>query len=314
MKVGIVGTGMVGSSAAFAMVLRGAASEVVLVDHNPALAVAQAQDILHATPFSYPVHIFAGDYADLSGAGVVVLAAGVAQKPGETRLQLLERNAAVFSAVIPQVLKAAPDAILLVATNPVDVMTDVAARIVSGLTGRPATRVMGSGTILDSARFRALLGEHLGISPKSVHAYVLGEHGDSEVLWWSGATAGSVSVAAMADQLKRPLTEEIRAGIDDGVRRAAYHIISGKGATWFGIGGGLARIVQAIATNENVLLSVSAPTAKVEGIENVTLSLPRIVGAKGCQALLEPELNEDERKALRHSAEILKEAAESVRL
>jgi len=310
MKVGIVGTGMVGSSAAFAMVMRGAASEVVLVDHNPALAVAQAQDILHATPFAYPVRITAGDYPDLSGAGVVVLAAGVAQKPGETRLQLLERNAAVFAAIIPEVLKAAPDAILLVASNPVDVMTDIAARI----SKLPPGRVMGSGTILDSARFRALLGEHLSVSPKSVHAYVLGEHGDSEVLWWSGATAGSLSVQAMADQFGVPLDEAARARIDDGVRRAAYHIIAGKGATWFGIGGGLARIVQAIASDENVLLSVSAPTANVEGVENVTLSLPRIVGARGCQALLEPVLNDEERKALRHSAEVLKEAAGSIRV
>jgi len=310
MKVGIVGTGMVGSSAAFAMVLRGAASEVVLVDHNPALAKAQAQDILHATPFAYPVRVTAGDYTDLEGAGAVVLAAGVAQKPGETRLQLLERNAEVFAAIIPEVLKAAPEAILLVATNPVDVMTDIAARICK----LPAGRVMGSGTILDSARFRALLGEHLGISPKSVHAYVLGEHGDSELLWWSGATAGSVSVQDTAEQLGCPLNEAARANIDDGVRRAAYHIIAGKGATWFGIGGGLSRIVQAIASDENVLLSVSAPTALVEGVENVTLSLPRIVGAKGCQGLLEPSLDAGEKAALKRSAEILKEATDSVRL
>jgi len=310
MKVGVVGTGMVGSSAAFAMVLEGAASELVLVDHNPALAKAQAQDILHATPFSHPVRITAGDYAELAGAGLVVLAAGVAQKPGETRLQLLERNAAVFAAIIPEVLKTAPDAILLIATNPVDVMTDIAARI----SQLPPGRVMGSGTILDSARFRALLGEHLGVSPKSVHAYVLGEHGDSEVLWWSGATAGSVSVAAMADQLGHPLDQPARDRIDEGVRRAAYHIIAGKGATWFGIGGGLARIAQAIAGDENVLLSVSAPTDQVEGVENVTLSLPRIVGTKGCGALLRPELDDAEKAALKRSAEIPKEASDSLKL
>lgn len=310
MKVGVVGTGMVGSSAAFAMVLVGAASELVLVDHNPALAKAQAQDILHATPFSHPVRITAGDYAELAGAGLVVLAAGVAQKPGETRLSLLERNAAVFAAIIPEVLKAAPDAILLVASNPVDVMTDIAARI----SKLPPGRVMGSGTILDSARFRALLGEHLGVSPKSVHAYVLGEHGDSELLWWSGATAGSVSVAAMADQLGRPLDQAARDRIDEGVRRAAYHIIAGKGATWFGIGGGLARIAQAIAGDENVLLSLSCPTDQVEGVENVTLSLPRIVGAQGCGALLRPELDESEKAALKRSAEILKEASDSLKL
>jgi L-lactate dehydrogenase len=310
MKVGIVGAGMVGSSAAFAMVLRGAASDVVLVDRNAKLALAQAQDILHATPFAYPAHVSAGNYADLNGAGVVVLSAGVAQQPGETRLQLLERNAKVFGQIIPEVLAAAPDAILLVASNPVDIMTDIATRI----SGLPPGRVIGSGTILDSARFRALLGEHLGISPKSVHASVLGEHGDSEVLWWSGATIGSVSVQEIAEQLGRPLDDAVRARIDDAVRRAAYLIIEGKGSTWFGIGGGLARIVQAIASDENALLSISARTPLVEGIPDVTLSLPRIIGAGGLHETLMPVMSADEHAALRRSAGILKEAADSVRI
>ncbi len=310
MKVGIVGAGMVGSAAAYAMVLRGTASQVVLVDHNPALAAAQAQDILHATPFSHPVHVRAGETAELAGAGVVILAAGVAQKPGETRLQLLERNAAVFAEIIPPVLAAAPEAILLVATNPVDVMTSIAARI----SGLPAGRVLGSGTILDTARFRALLGEHLGVSAKSVHAFVLGEHGESEVLWWSGATAGSLSVLEGAAQWERPLDEAARQRIDDNVRRAADHIIAGKGATWYGIGGGLARIVEAISSHENALLTVSAPTAWVEGVADVSLSLPRIVGRRGCGRILLPDLDPGEHQALRRSAEILKAAADSVRL
>jgi len=310
MKVGIVGAGQVGATAAFAMVLRGAASEVVLVDRNADLARAQAEDILHATPFSHPARVRAGDYADLAGAGVVALAAGVAQREGETRLALLERNAAVFSAIIPAVLAAAPEAILLVASNPLDVMTEIAARI----SGLPEGRVIGSGTILDSARFRALLGAHLDVSPKSVHAYVLGEHGDSEVLWWSGATVAGLPVAAMAEQRDRPLTAESKGRIDTAVRRAAYAIISGKGATWFGIGGGLARLVQAIVGNEHVLLSVSAPTARVEGIENVTLSLPRVIGAAGIVSTLVPELDEGERLALRRSAEILKAATEGLAL
>jgi L-lactate dehydrogenase len=310
MKVGIVGAGMVGASAAFAMVMRGAASEVVLVDRNLALATAQAQDILHATPFAHPIRVFAGDYADLAGSGVVVLSAGVAQRPGETRLSLLERNAAVFGEIIPAVLAAAPEAILLVATNPVDVMTHIAARI----SGLPEGRVFGSGTILDSARFRALLGEHLGVSANSVHAYVMGEHGDSEVLWWSGATCGSVEVRATGLQLGRPLDATARAGIDEAVRRAAYKIIEGKGATWFGIGAGLSRIVHAIATDEHALLSVSALTPEIEGVSEVTLSLPRIVGAKGIHATLMPSLDPDERQALKRSAEVLKDATESLHL
>ncbi|NFV79546.1 L-lactate dehydrogenase [Magnetospirillum aberrantis] len=305
MKVTVVGAGMVGASAAFAMVMRGAASEVVLVDRNRALAEAQAQDILHATPFAFPTRVTAGDWADVAGSGVVVLSAGVGQKPGETRLELLGRNRAVFADIVPRVLEVAPDAVLLVASNPVDVMT----AITTELAGLPPARVIGSGTVLDTARFRALLGEFLGISPKSVHAWVLGEHGDSEVLCWSSASVGAISVEALALQHGRPLTADDREAIDKGVRGAAYKIIAGKGATWFGIGGGIARIVQAIAGDERAVLTVSTLIPEVEGVTNVALSLPRVIGAKGAGDALWPELDATERTALRHSAEVLKAAA-----
>lgn len=308
MKVTVVGAGMVGASAAFAMVMRGAASEVVLVDRNRALAEAQAQDILHATPFAYPARVAAGDWADTAGSGVVVLAAGVSQKPGETRLELLSRNEAVFADIVPRILAAAPDAVLLVATNPVDIMTAITTR----LSGLPAGRVMGSGTILDTARYRALLGEFLGISPKSVHAWVLGEHGDSEVLCWSSASVGAITVQALAEQHGRPLTDADRRAIDQGVRGAAYKIIAGKGATWFGIGGGIARIVQAIAADERAVLTVSALTPEVEGVRDVALSLPRVVGRNGAGDALWPDLDADERAALRRSAEVLKAAGEGL--
>jgi len=310
MKVGIVGAGAVGSTAAYALVLQGTASDIVLVDLNAKLAEAQAQDIQHATPFAWSSRVRAGGYADLAGAQVVVLAAGAAQRPGDSRLDLLERNAAVFRQIVPAVLDNAPDAVLLVASNPVDVVTDIVAR----LSGLPAGRVFGSGTILDSARFRALLAEHLGISPTSVHAYVLGEHGDSEVLWWSGATAGGIPVAEVAAQLGRPLDDAARATIDESVRRAAYRIIDGKGATWFGIGAGLSRIIRAIDKDERLLLSVSALTPEIEGIADVTLSLPRIVGAGGVLETLNPAFSDEERGALRRSALVLREAADSVKL
>lgn len=308
MKVSVIGAGMVGSAAAYALVLRGAASEVVLVDRNPALAIAQAQDILHAVPFSYSTRVRAGGYAEVTGSTVVILTAGVGQKPGETRLQLLERNAAVFAEIIPQILNAAPDAILIVATNPVDIMTQVAQK----LSRLPAGRCFGSGTILDTARFRSLLAEHLGIAAKSVHAYVLGEHGDSEVLDWSSAVAGSVPLIPFAQQLGRPLTESVRARIDEAVRRAAYYIIEGKGATWYGIGSGLCRIVQAIGADEGAILSVSMVEPAVEGCGPVALSLPRVVGAKGITATAMPSLGDQERAGLRRSAEILVEAGKGV--
>lgn len=310
MKVTVIGAGMVGASAAFAMVMRGAASEIVLVDRNRTLAEAQAQDILHATPFAYPTRVTAGDYPEMEGSGIVVLSAGVGQKPGETRLQLLERNTAVFAEILPHIRRHAPDAVILVATNPVDIMTEVATK----LSGLAPGRVMGSGTILDTARFRALLADYTNVSPKSVHAWVLGEHGDSEVLCWSSATVGTISVDTLARQHGRPIDEAVRQTIDQGVRGAAYQIIAGKGATWFGIGGGIARIVQAISADERAVLTVSTLTPDIEGVRDVALSLPRVVGAGGAGEALWPDLSAAEHDALKRSAQTLKDAAAGLKL
>lgn len=309
-KVGIIGAGQVGAAAAYAMALQGVASEIVLVDRDTALAAAQAEDIAHAIPFAPAAVVTQGGMEALEGAALVVLAAGVAQKPGETRLELLSRNAAVFGTILADLGRHAPDAILLIATNPVDIMTDIATR----LSGLPPARVIGSGTILDTARFRSLLGRHLGISPASVHAYVLGEHGDSEVLAWSNARAGSVPIADFAAQVGAAITEDVRARIDEGVRRAAYRIIAGKGATWFGIGAGLARIARAVLRDEQAVLSVSCRTAEVAGVRGATLSLPRIVGGAGVMADLVPDLTEDETRALHASARMLADLAAEVRV
>lgn len=304
MKVGIIGAGMVGSSAAFAIALRGVASEVVLIDRNTALAEAQAQDVLHATPFAYGTRVQAGSYSALAGAGAVILTAGVSQKPGESRLDLLARNEAVFADIIPKVRDAAPDAVLIIATNPCDIMTAIATR----LSGLPSSRCFGSGTILDTARFRTLLAGHLGVSPTSVHAPVLGEHGDSEVLCWSAAIAGTIGVADLAEQLGRPLTPEIRQKIDDGVRRAADTIIAGKSATWYGIGGGLARIIQAISNDQGAILTVSRLEKSVEGVGPVALSLPRVITGQGIVKTVWPVLSQDEHTLLRKSAQVLVDA------
>ncbi len=313
MKVGIIGTGMVGSTAGYAMVMSGTGNEIVLVDLNEARAEAEAQDMAHAVPFAHPAvptAVSRGDYKDLDGADVVVITAGVPQKPGETRLQLLEKNAAVFSQIIPQILKATPNPILVIATNPVDVMTEIAQRI----SGLPDERVIGSGTTLDTARFHWLLGEHLSISPQSVHAYVIGEHGDSEVLCWSGATVSGVPVAEFANQIGNPLTDAVRSRIDDGVRNAAYSIIDGKGATWFGIGASIARVVRAIENDEHAVLTVSKVENDVEGIGRVAASLPRIVCRKGAFETLMPKMTDDEHAALKRSALIIAEAIAEVDL
>ncbi len=308
MKVGIVGCGFVGSSAAYAMTLQGVPNEIVLVDLNEKMAHAQAEDILHATSFSSPVRISAGGYPELAGAEVVVLACGVGQKPGETRLQLLQRNAKVFADVTGKVLAAAPEAILLVASNPVDLIT----LMVSRMTKLPASRVIGSGTVLDTARFRALLGEHLGLAPHSVHAYVLGEHGDSEVLAWSSARAGGIPLEDFARQTGRSITDEVRQRIDDGVRRAAYRIIEGKGATYFGIGAGISRLVRAIRNDEQGVYTVSAPCHDIPEFASISLSLPRILGREGIIATLRPSLTEGEQVAMQRSAQVIATAAEQL--
>ena len=313
MKIGIVGAGQVGATAAYAMTMRGVGSEIVLVDRNADLAVAQARDILDATPWSHPVRLRAGEAPDLDGAGIVVLTAGAAQKPGESRLDLLSRNAEIFAEIVPGVLTAAPDTILLVASNPVDATTQIAT-VIAARRGVPPHRVIGSGTILDSARFRTLLAAHLEISPAYIDARVLGEHGDSAVLHWSGATAGDLSVADAASQMGRALTEAERSRIDTSVRRAAYAIIQGKGASWFGIGGGLARMAEVIQGDERALITCCMLTAECQGVRDVALSLPRVLGMDGVVATFMPNLDAGEAAALKRSAEILKQAAEGVRI
>jgi L-lactate dehydrogenase len=290
------------------MALQGSASEIVLVDLNRKLAEAQAEDILHATPFAASVRVEAGDYSDLAGAQVVVLACGVNQKPGETRLELLTRNVKIFESVVPQVVRNAPQAILLVVSNPVDILTQVVAKI----SGLPSSRVFGSGTLLDTARFRALVGEHLGVTSHSVHAYVLGEHGDSEVLVWSSAQVGGLPLEDFAAQTGKTITPEVEARIEDGVRRAAYRIIEGKTASYYGIGAAVSRLVGAIRDDERAVFTVSNPDGQAAGWGGVSLSLPRLIGAGGVLSTLRPTLSYIEQEALGKSANILREVAKSI--
>lgn len=306
-KIGVVGSGFVGATAAYAMVMRGVGREIVLVDLNQKRAEAEANDIRHAIPFAHPMTIRAGEYADLAGANVVVITAGVNQKPGETRLQLLERNGAVFRQIVPAILEHAPTAKLVVATNPVDITTHLTAQIAKEM-GAPVQGIFGSGTTLDTARFRTLLGHKVGVDPQHVHAYVLGEHGDSEVLAWSQVTIGGTSLDEFCRRQGIELTEADRADIDQRVRRAAYAIIDGKGATYYGIGSALARIVESVIEDQRTILTVCAPTENVAGVEDVTLALPRLVGGDGILATFPQPLSGDEGIALHRSATIIREA------
>lgn len=313
MRIGIVGTGLVGSTAAYALVMRGVGREIILVDVNRQRAAAEADDIAHAVPFAHALEVHDGEYVDLKGARVVILAAGSNQKPGETRMQLLERNAAIFRDIVGRVLDNAPEARIVVATNPVDVMTHLAAHFAAER-GVPHSRVIGSGTTLDTARFRLLLARHVGIDTPHIHGYVLGEHGDSEVLAWSNATVANFPLEQFCAAHSIPLDDQIRADIDHQVRRAAYHIIEGKGATYYGIGSALARITEAILGDQRAILTLSSRQADVCGVKDVTLSLPQLVGGDGILDTYMPPMNNDELEELQASAQVIRAAIDGLAL
>lgn len=313
MKTGIVGSGLVGATAAYALVMRGVGRRVVLVDQNKARADAEADDILHAVPFAHPLEITAGDYADLAECKVVIVSAGVGQKPGETRLELLGRNAKVFEQVIPKILQHAPQSILLIATNPVDVMTHIAAHYASQF-GVPSNRVIGSGTTLDTARLRTLIGRRLNIDPQHIHAYVLGEHGDSEVLTWSLVTVGGIPLDEFCTGREFSICSEDYAEIDEKVRQAAYRIIAGKAATYYGIGSAIARIVEVILQDERSILTVCTPMQEVAGVKDVTVSLPNLIGGEGIIQTFFPNLNEAETEALHASAQVVRSVIDKLDL
>ncbi|WP_309572929.1 lactate/malate family dehydrogenase [Deinococcus sp.] len=298
MKVGVVGAGLVGATAAYAMVLRGSCSELLLTDLDAARAGAEAQDIAHASPVSHGTRVASGPLEALAGSRVVIVAAGANQQPGESRLDLLSKNAAIFRDLLPQVAAAAPDAALLIATNPVDILTDLTVRLL------PGRAVLGSGTVLDSARLRWLTAERAGVDATHVHASVLGEHGDSEVIAWSSVTVAGLPVAAFMAARDLPWTTDTRAEIEAGTRGAAAAIIQGKRATYYGIGAALARITERILADRRAILTVSAPTPAY----GVSLSLPRIVGAGGVLNTVMPLLDAAETAALDVSAGVLRAA------
>ncbi|MBC7264943.1 MAG: L-lactate dehydrogenase [Chloroflexi bacterium] len=309
-KVAIVGVGNVGATLAYALVWSGLVSEIVLIDMNRARAEGEAMDINHAVPFHRPARVRAGDYPDCAGADIVLVAAGAAQKPGETRLDLVQKNTAIFRQIIPRIAECNPEGIILVATNPVDVLTYVALK----LSGYPPNRVIGSGTILDTARFRFLLGEYYGVDPRSVHAYIVGEHGDSEVPLWSLANiAGQRLVefcAICGTSYDAPAMEHIFTQTRD----AAYEIIQRKGATYYAIASGLVRIVEAILRDQNTVLSVSSLLTDYHGVSDVCLSVPTVVNRQGAARTLCLTVSEDEERAFRESARLMREVIAQLEL
>lgn len=305
MKVGIIGSGLVGATSAYAIMLRKAANEIVLIDKDEKRAIAEAADIQHAVPFAFETAVYAGSYNDLRDSKIVVIAAGASQKPGETRLNLMERNASIFTDIISKVVMFAPGVIFLIATNPVDIITHISINIAKEF-DIPATKIIGSGTTLDTSRFRALLGNFLGVDSQNVHAYVIGEHGDSEVLTWSNIDIGGVAFEDFIEFRQIEFNEKIKEEIDSGVRKAAHKIIQGKGSTYYGIGGAIAKLVDGINRDNRAVMTVSTFMEDVEGVKDVTLSLPHIIGGAGDLGVLPIRLNVKEKTLLKKSARIIR--------
>lgn len=300
-RVAVVGTGNVGATFAFALLLSGMAAEIVLIDANRAKAEGEAMDLNHTVPFSHPTRIWAGDYADCAGAAVTVLAAGSNQKPGQTRLECLKNNARIWREIVPKIAQHNPSGVVLVATNPVDVLTYGAWKI----SGLPSARVLGSGTILDTARFRFLLSQHFGVDARSVHAYIIGEHGDSEVPVWSLANIAGMRLPDYCRASGVAFEPEQMEKIFESTRDAAYRIIERKGATYYAVAAGLMRITQAILRHQSTVLSVSSLIDDYYGISNICFSLPTVVDGGGTRRVLRLELSEKEAAQLRASAAVL---------
>ena len=307
-KVAVVGLGFVGSASAFALMQSGLFSEMVLVNRDMSKAEGEALDISHGLPFAKPMKIYAGTYDDIVDAAVIVITSGAGQKPGETRLDLVRKNVEVYRSIIPEIAKRDCEGILLIVSNPVDILTSVAVK----LSGFPENRVFGSGTVLDTARLKYLLGEHLNVDSRSVHAFIIGEHGDSEIAAWSSANVSGVPLHNFCEMRGHFEHEKAMYEIAEGVKNSAYEIIEKKKATYYGIAMSVKRICEAIVRDEKSILPISSIQHGQYGIEGVALSMPAVVGKKGVETLVPIELNEAEQTALRHSADTLKQVLHEI--
>ena len=300
-KAAIVGCGFVGSASAFAIMQSGLFSEMVLIDANKTKAEGEALDISHGLPFAKPMKIYAGDYDDISDASIIIVTAGAGQKPGETRLDLVRKNVEIFKSIIPEIAKRNKDAILLVVANPVDVLTYAAAK----LSGYNEKRVFGTGTVLDTARLKYLIGEHLQVDPRTVHAFIIGEHGDSEIAAWSSANVSGVPLHDFCELRGYFEHEKAMKELADGVKNSAYEIIEKKNATYYGIAMSVKRICEAIVRDEKSILPVSSIHHGGK-LDNVAFSMPMVIGKNGVETLVPIRLSEKETDELIKSAETLK--------
>ena len=301
-KVALIGCGFVGSASAFALMQSGLFSEMVLIDANTDKAEGEALDIAHGLSYAKPMQIYAGKYEDIADAAIIVISAGANQKPGETRLDLVKKNISIFRSIMGELNRVKVEGILLIVANPVDILTAAAQK----LSGLPENRVFGSGTVLDTARFKYLLGEHLDVDARNVHAFILGEHGDSEIAVWSSANISGIPVNEFCELKGHYDHEKAMKEIADNVKNAAYEIIQKKQATYYGIAMSVRRICEAVIRDEKSILPVSRMLHGEYGLDGMALSLPAIVGKGGVEAPVPAKLSDEELAALRKSGETLK--------
>lgn len=309
-KAAIIGCGFVGAASAFCLMQSGLFSELVLLDADRDKAEGEALDVAHGIPFASPMKIYAGDYDDLTDAAIIIVTAGANQKPGETRLDLVQKNVGIFRSIIPEIAKRDYQGILLIVSNPVDILTYAAIK----LSGMPEHRVIGSGTVLDTARFKYQLGEHLSIDPRSIHAFIIGEHGDSEIAAWSSANVSGIPIHDICEMRGFYDHEDAMREIAETVKNSAYEIIAKKKATYYGIAMSVRRICEAIVRNEKSILPLSVMLHGQYGLENVVLSMPAIVGSEGVETTVPIELNREEQEKLKQSAQALGRIAGQLQL
>ena len=307
-KAAVIGCGFVGSATAFTLMQSRLFSELVLLDVNMEKADGEAKDIAHGIPFAGQMKIYAGTYDDAADAAIIIITAGANQKPGETRLDLVQKNTAIYQSIIPEIVKRDFGGILLIVSNPVDILTYVALK----LSGLPENRVLGSGTVLDTARLKYALGEHLGVDSRSVHSFIIGEHGDSEIAAWSSTNVSGIPLNDFCEMRGHFNHDAAMDEIAEKVKNSAYEIISKKQATYYGIAMSVKRICECIVRNERSILPVSAMMHGEYGIEDITLSMPAIVGIGGVETHVPIALSEEEAEKLVESAKKLKEVAKGL--
>lgn len=301
-KISIIGAGFVGSASAYALMIQSLASEIVIVDIDKDKAEGEAMDLAHGASFVKSVNVISGDYEDTKDSDIVVITAGIGQKPGETRLDIINKNLKVFNQIVPEIVKYSPNSILLVVSNPVDILTHITYK----LSGFPKNRVIGSGTVLDTSRLKYMLGDHFNLDAKSINTYIIGEHGDSEITAWSLTDIAGMPISPYCSDVCGECDTELKQEIPEKVKNAAYEIINRKGYTNYAIGLSVARIVEAILRDENSILPVSSLFEGQYGISDIHLAIPTIINRDGAKKVLEMPLNEEEVKKLKESADILK--------